>query len=763
MAEAAYIIKVTGLVQGVGFRPFVHRLATRHHLHGWVENRNDGVLIKVSGREQIIETFCKNLVRQAPGASSIQGLSMEKDGEERFSTFEVRESRDLTSEVTEISPDIAVCEKCLQDLEKQPHRIRYPLINCSHCGPRFSIVRDLPYDRSRTTMSGFQMCPECMREYHQIENRRYHAQPVSCNHCGPEYRMETDGEEIRDLEEILAQASRFLSEGKLLAVKGTGGYHLVCDAFQPEAVRKLRDLKTRYEKPFAVMFRDQDCAREYVRISQKEEEILTSWRRPILLLMKVKELSEGIADGLSSLGVMLPYMPFHTLLFKKLDTPALVMTSGNLSDEPVAIAEREVGSRFGRNVDGTISYNREIYNRIDDSVATVAGDDLLILRRARGYAPAPLRTGFDLEGILGTGAELTGSFCMGKGHHAIMSQYVGDLNNAANFCFYSEAYQRFRRLFRFTPRIVVSDLHPDYMSTRFAEQLANEDPEVIHFGVQHHHAHLASVMLDAGLNEKVIGFSFDGTGLGTDGHGWGGEVMRADFQGFERLYHFEYMPLPGGDMAVREPWRMGIAYLCAHFGKETLNLRVPLVEAMGKRAIQQVASMIRKGVNVPQVSSAGRLFDAAAAILGLTYRSAYTAHAPMLLESAIDTGEKGSYQLEINGQEISFRSLILQMVDDIHHGISTGRISARFHNTVVSLIVHLSNQIRAKTGLEKVVLAGGTFQNRYLVEHARKRLAKNHFEAFIPTTLPLNDQGIAAGQVVLGAYRWLKLQEEGDA
>ena len=757
------MIKVTGLVQGVGFRPFIHRLATRHQLRGWVENRNDGVLIKINGNKQIINSFCNNLIQEAPGASSIQEITCEKNGTERFTEFEVRESRDLNNDVTEISPDIAVCESCLADLKTQPHRIRYPLINCSHCGPRFSIIRDLPYDRSRTTMSEFRMCPECNGEYNQIENRRYHAQPVSCNRCGPVYRMDAGGRMITGLEEILMQIDRSLKEGKLLAIKGTGGFHLACDAFHPDAVRRMREMKKRNGKPFAVMFRDMDSARKYVRIHPREEQLLTSWIRPILLLQKLDDFTEGIADGLSTLGVMLPSMPFHYLLFERVHTPALVMTSANLADEPIAISEAEIDTRFREYVDGVVSYNREIFNRIDDSVATFAGDHLLVMRRARGYAPAPLRTRFMLEGMLATGAELTGSFCIGKGRNAIMSQYTGDLSNAGNFSFYKEAYQRFCRLFRFSPRVVVSDLHPDYMSTRFAEQLAREDPALLHLRVQHHHAHIASSMLEAGLEEEVIGFSFDGTGLGTDGHGWGGEVMRADFHGFERLYHFEYMPLPGGDAAVMEPWRMGISYLHSHFGSQAARLRIPLVDAVGRASIDQVTTLINKGVHAPMVSSAGRLFDAVAAITGLILNAGYSAQAPMLLESSIDPGEKGVYQVAIEGQQISFLPMIGQIVEDLNRKRSIGCISARFHNTLAAVVVQLSCRIRRETGLDRVVLAGGTFQNRYLVTHVKKQLADHRFDVTLPSTIPVNDQGIAAGQAVVGAHMWKQFKEAGHA
>jgi hydrogenase maturation protein HypF len=755
MKEATYMLLVKGLVQGVGFRPFIYRLANEFGLKGRVENRNDGVVVKVNGPGKRIQTFRDAIIRQAPVASSIEEITIRETEWEEFPSFDIEISEDVSNQITEISPDIAVCDACLEDLKSQPHRIGYPLINCTHCGPRFSIIRDLPYDRANTTMSAFTMCPECQAEYKDIMDRRFHAQPVACNRCGPVYRLQTRNAVSDDLQEISRMVSEMISKGGLMAMKGTGGFHLVCDAFSIEGVKKMRALKKRDGKPFALMFKSVETARDYVKISNREEALLVSWRRPIVLLEKKREFTGGIADGLSALGIMLPYMPFHHLLFEWLGTPALVMTSGNFSEEPILISNEAVNAQFSAYVDGIVSYNREIHNRVDDSVTAVVGDVPMILRRARGYVPSPIRTHLDLEGILGTGAELTGSFCMGKGSNAFMSQYTGDLKNLATYAFYTEIFERYCRLFRFAPQLVVSDLHPDYLSTRFARQLA-EEHGIRHLEVQHHHAHVAAGMLSAGLVGEVIGFSFDGTGLGTDGHTWGAEVLKADYAGFDRLFHFEYVPLPGGDKAIQEPWRMGISYLYRCFGSDLQQLRIPLTEQIREGEISAIIALIEKGINTPLASSAGRLFDAVAAITGLNFHSTYQAEAPMLLESAIDMAEDGSYTHEYIGNQVSFNSLIRQVVEDVHAGVSTGRIAARFHHALVNLMVELAVETRNRYNLDRVVLGGGTFQNRYLAKKVMEKLENERFEVYLPDRIPVNDQGIALGQLAIGAHQLVK-------
>lgn len=751
MKLATYRLLISGMVQGIGFRPFIYRLAMENRLVGCVENRNDGVVIEVNGTAGSLNSFKEQILDKAPRAASIQSLSIDQIETKHFDSFRIGRSESVSNRITEVSPDIAVCPECLSDMENQSHRISYPLINCTHCGPRFSIIKDLPYDRPHTTMCEFQMCEQCRSEYADVMDRRFHAQPVACNSCGPVYRLETESEFTENIKQVLERTARLLQQGALLAMKGTGGYHLVCDAFNALAIKKLRQMKKRDGKPFAVMFRNAAQARQWVQINDREEELLTSWQSPIVLLTKKKKFTPGVADGLSTLGIMLPYMPFHHLLFKVLDTHALVMTSGNFSQEPILISDQLVQSQFEGFVDGVVSHNRKIHNRIDDSVTAVIGDIPVVLRRARGYTPGPVRTPFELEGILGTGAELTGSFCMGKENMALMSQYTGDLKNLETYDFYRESYERFSRMFRFTPTLVVSDKHPDYLSTRFALQLA-EDLEIPHLKVQHHHAHAASAMLDAGWEGHVLGFCFDGTGLGSDGHSWGAEVLMAGYLDFDRLFHFDYVPLPGGDRAVKEPWRMGISYLYQVYGPDLLHLRTPLNRDVNMEQQRQMIGLIEKGVNCPLVSSAGRLFDAVAAITGLNFYASFQAEAPMLLESAIDSSEPGSYPFEITGGTISFSSLIAKLVEDVHHGVPVGRVAARFHHTLVELIVHLAIGIRQSHGMERVVLGGGTFQNRYLAKKVIHKLDIEGFQVYLPDNIPVNDQGIAAGQVAIGAH-----------
>ena len=752
MEEATFRLQVFGLVQGIGFRPFIFRLAAKHGIRGQVENRNDGVVIELNSSLEEVRKFQDHMIREAPEASSIEHVELSEIEPRAFSDFTIRQSTDISDGVTEISPDIAVCSECLEDLELQPHRINYPLVNCTHCGPRFSIIKSLPYDRPNTTMAHFAMCPECNAEFNNPLDRRFHAQPVACNHCGPAYSLITPHGITENLSEILENIGDLTSRGALLAIKGTGGFHLVCDAFNEEGVRKLRSLKERDEKPFALMFRDINEAQSFVEIKSAEAELLKSWKRPIVLLKKKKEISPGIADGLSTLGIMLPYMPFHHLLFKTLETPALVATSANLSEEPILISDEDVFKQLSDHVDGVVTYNREIYNRVDDSVCAVFGEFPMVLRRARGYTPTPIRSRIEVEGILGTGAELMASFCMGKGNQAIMSQYTGDLKNLETFNFYKQTYERYKRLFRFTPDLVVSDLHPDYLSSRFARQLAAETGAE-HISVQHHHAHIASGMFNAGLEGEVIGFSFDGTGLGTDGHSWGAEVFRADYLGYERLFHFEYMPLPGGDRVVQEPWRMAVSYLVKCYGADLSDLNIPLTADIEKKKIKEIASLIEKKINSPLISSAGRLFDAVAAILGLNYHSSYQAQSPMLLESAIDASVKGMYSYEISGPQVFFNTMISQIVNDLHEGISIKTIATKFHHTLVELVIQLAMEVRDGTGLDRVVLSGGTFQNRFLTTKIRDKLEIEHFKVILPDTIPVNDQGIGVGQLAIGAHK----------
>jgi hydrogenase maturation protein HypF len=746
-----YKIEISGLVQGVGFRPFIYKLAYAQNIDGWVENRNDGVVILLNATGGGVESFAQSIRDNAPPASDIESVTITRNSYLDLQGFMIRKSEDVSESVTEISPDIAVCPDCLSDMKSQSHRINYPFINCTHCGPRFSIIRDLPYDRPHTTMDTFTMCPVCKSEYENVGDRRFHAQPLACNQCGPSYALEEHGIITVLLKELLSKVSAGISKGHVYALKGLGGFHLLCDAFNGSAVSRLRSIKERDGKPFALMFSSLSEAKIFAEINEEEERLLLSWRRPIVLLKKKGPITPGVADDLSTLGIMLPYMPFHYLLFEKLDTPGIILTSGNISDEPILISNDEALKQFGDKVTGIISYNREIFNRSDDSVAMVIQKKPQILRRSRGYAPAPIRTHIKTEGIFGAGAELVSSFAMGKGNHVFMSQYIGDLKNFETFQFYQEIYQRFSRMFRFTPQLLVHDLHPDYLSTKFAEELSREFGGIPLLPVQHHHAHIASVMLNRGLEGEVIGFSFDGLGLGADGNLWGAEAMVAGYSDYRRMYHFEYMPLPGGDKANEEPWRMAVSYLYKCFGPGFLELPLPLLQEVGEQKVENIRQMIDKSINTPFISSAGRLFDAVSAIIGINYRATYHAEAPMRLESMAHKSETGIYPFEINDGQVSFQPMIRSMIKDLSSGISKERISGRFHNTLANVVLDLALRIRKESDLNRIVLSGGTFQNRILVSKLYELLPGEGFEIILPDKVPVNDQGIALGQLAVGA------------
>ena len=742
-------IWIKGLVQGVGFRPFIYKLALRHGLNGHVENNNLGVRIVVEGLEENIKAFVRNIQNEAPLASSIESLNEIDIPANGFSDFKITPSRSLSGEITEVSPDIAVCDDCLRDMKVQSHRIDYPFINCTNCGPRFTITRALPYDRPMTTMASFKMCGQCNKEYTDVLDRRFHAQPIACDTCGPHYFMWDGEKEIADFGSLRDKTAHLLDTGKILAIKGMGGFHLACNALDEQAVSRLRRKKNREAKPLAVMFRDLEQVKKYLHISEAEESLLQSWRKPIVLLKQKLELPLSLSRGLDTLGVVLPYMPFHYLLFEKLKTPAIVLTSGNLSDEPVLISDEEARKQLAGVADAFVGYNREIYNRADDSVAMVVNGKTRLIRRSRGYIPSPIRLEFDAEGIFATGAELVNCFAMGKGKQALMSQHIGDLKNPGTLSFYKESFERFKGLFRFSPRQVVADLHPDYLSTRFAEDL--NLPLV---QVQHHHAHIASCMAEHGLDEKVIGISLDGTGLGTDGKIWGGEILICNLNTFERLSHLEYIPQPGGDLVTHEPWRMAVSYLVQSLGiNETQKLYPDLFPGVSHAAFETVMMMLDKKLNCPETSSMGRLFDAVAALTGICQFSSYHAEAPMRLESTVTEGVFGVYPFKIREGDISVIPMLQEIVKDKLSGIPVGIIAAKFHHTVVKMVVKAVHQISRHSGLKKIVLSGGSFQNRILLENIENQLVEKGLSVFAHEKVPSNDAGIALGQLAIAAKR----------
>jgi hydrogenase maturation protein HypF len=738
---------IKGLVQGVGFRPFVYRLARQYGLNGWVMNRTDGLILKIEGTSAGIQGFLELLQDQAPVVSNIEQVSVEHTDYEGIIGFTILESQDLTDETSEVCPDIAVCPDCLVDMKNQSRRRDYPFINCTNCGPRFTIIQDFPYDRKKTTMSPFIMCSSCHEEYEDMLDRRFHAQPIACNQCGPEYTYFKGDHSLHHLGEILETVVSTIASGGIVAVKGLGGFHLMCDAQNEESVKRLRASKRREGKPFAVMFRDVDSIRPFALIEEDEERALISWRRPIVILKSIRQPVYGISLGIETLGVFLPYMPWHHLFFEKWGRGPVVLTSGNLAEEPILIDNREALRILPAIADGILVYNREIYNRTDDSVVRVMAGRERVFRRSRGYVPAPVRLPIDVNGILATGAELSNCFCIGKGDRAYLSQHIGDLKNQETFGFFEETLHRFQQLLRIKPLRLATDLHPDYQSTRFAQGLGLEI-----MGVQHHHAHIASCMAENGLDETVIGVALDGTGYGTDGNIWGSEFLICDYTGFRRAGHFAYMPMPGGDKAAEEPWRMGLSLLYQAFGDQLFRLDIPFIQALDKRKAFMLTEAMDKKINCPLTSGAGRLFDAIAAIAGICHYNLFHAEAPMRLESMINPEIQDYYDFEL-GEDISFLPAVHQLCSDLTGRVTPGIISTRFHNTLTEASLRMVQRMRTESGIYKVVLSGGTFQNKYLFESLENKLLKDNFAVFSHARVPCNDGGLALGQLAVAARR----------
>lgn len=758
-SPSTYKIHVKGLVQGVGFRPFVYRLAKKYGLTGEVANNNNGVIIKISINGGSIAPFIEELKYGSPRAALVKEIEITNIAYRAYQDFFITQSQNTGSSITGISPDIAVCSNCLEDMEKQPHRVDYPFINCTNCGPRFSIIKKLPYDRQNTTMRSFIMCGQCHEEYNQVLDRRFHAQPVACNHCGPQYALVQQDEKLTLLKDILNKIEQLLKTSKIIAIKGIGGFHLMCDAFNDQAISRLRDRKRRYTKPFAVMFPNVEVLKKYVVLTEKDLLELTSWRRPILLAKEKKKLSDSINPGLNQLGVMLPYMPLHYLIFKSLSVQGLIMTSANIGGEPVIKDDKTALLKLKGITDAFLLHNREIHNRVDDAVIRTFNNKIHLIRRARGYVPKPIEMNFDVDGIFAAGADLKNCFCIGKEKQAIMSQHNGDLENYEAFAFYKENVKRFLQLFRVNCRFIACDMHTGYFSTRSAENWNDEFPEIQKryklLKVQHHHAHCASVLAEHNISEKVIGISLDGTGFGDDGNSWGGEFLFCDLNEYERFTHFKYMPMPGGEKAIQEPWRMAVSYLYDAFGDELNNLDLPFLKDIPSSQIQNVVKMISRDINSPLTSSAGRLFDTVSALLNVCKTSGYEAEAPMKLEALVKEDHGQVYRFDIN-KTVDFKPTIMDIVHDIQKSKPIENIATTFHNTVAAAIAEVSIKMQKKSGINKIVLSGGSFQNVYLLNKTIESLEKAGFVVLINKEVPCNDGGIALGQLAIAAKKLQK-------
>jgi hydrogenase maturation protein HypF len=746
--QRTYRIRIAGLVQGVGFRPFIYRLAHDHQLTGWVKNTGSGVELRVSCNSDNLREFVDRLPDKAPRASQLTHIDVEQIGNELFPDFRIIDSEGGAREITLVSPDIAVCPDCLEDMKKQEHRLEYPFTNCTNCGPRFSIIQALPYDRPNTTMQQFTMCETCESEYRDILDRRFHAQPVACNSCGPAYSLIKGEQEFHSLSQILDETVSLLEQGGIVAVKGVGGFHLMCDASSENAVKRLRGAKLREGKPFAVLFRDIDVLHSHTLIGQIEEECIEGWERPIVILPAAGMLAPSVSNGFTTVGAMLPYTPFHYQLFAKTKLDALVLTSGNLSDEPIVTGNQQAIDILGPISDACLLYNREIHNRTDDSVYHLVNQQPRVIRRSRGFAPSPVRVKQQVEGIIALGAELANCFAVGRNNLVFLSQHIGDLKNFETYEFFLESLRRFKRLFNVESHLLVADLHPDYLSTQYA---LNTGQPVMR--VQHHHAHVAACMAENGIDGPVIGVAFDGTGLGDDGTIWGGEFLLCDYRGYRRELHLPGILLPGGDKVTAEPWRTAVSLLFQEYGNDFIKLDLPFLQHIELQQLQLIISALEKGINVPSSSSAGRWFDAVAALTGICLKAGFHAEAPMRLEDKIMQDVRDSYPFDIVGNELILMGTLSAIVKDVLDRKPTPLIAARFHNTMVRLIAETCRQIAERTNVKSVVLSGGSFQNRYLLARTEKLIESMGLKVYSHSKIPSNDGGIALGQMVIAASR----------
>jgi len=758
---------VHGIVQGVGFRPFIYQLAHRYNLKGYVTNTSHGVDIDVEGESPSIDSFLKAIRSESPPLANITALEKSEHPRAGYSDFSIHKSQASEGRSTLISPDICVCDDCLAELlDIKNRRYGYPFINCTNCGPRYTIIEDIPYDRPKTSMKSFPMCPECEAEYHDPLNRRFHAQPNACWTCGPRVTLYDANKNRVVCKDPVIQAANLLRQGKILAIKGLGGFHLVVDATIDEAVHTLRQRKHREEKPLALMSPDVETIETYARVNSYESKVLASPQRPIVLLKKRPRpaISAGVAPHNKYLGVMLPYTPLHYLLLKQ-GFVALVMTSGNLSEEPIAIGNDEAFRRLGHIADYFLMHDRDIYMRCDDSVVRVSRGKAHPVRRARGYVPVPIilkenmschrqvrtpRRIFD-QGepeIMACGAELKNTICLTKGQNTFLSQHIGDLENLETLESFTEVIGHLKRILEITPRIIAYDLHPEYLSTKYA--LAQND--LTKYGVQHHHAHIVSCMAEHGLNEEVIGLAMDGTGYGTDGAIWGGEILIARRDSFERAGHLDYVPLPGGAAAIKEPWRMAVSYLYQTYGEDFLTMDIPFVKSHDKKILSFLTAAIKKKINTPLTSSCGRLFDGVAALLCLRDKVAYEGQAAVELEMSITGHGVAAYDYRIEKRDgkwaVDIRPIIEQIVTDIQKETKKGLIAHKFHYTLARMFTDICIKLRSERGLTKVALSGGVSQNMTLLSRLTSLLRRNRFKVYTHRMVPANDGGISLGQAV---------------
>lgn len=754
---------LTGLIQGVGFRPAVYKLATRFGLAGFVYNDTKGVTIEAQGDQQGVEGFIEalNCCSGVPAMAKIKSLESEDipvvEGENEFI---IRHSDSMGTALSEVSGDIATCADCLAEMRDENNfRYRYPFINCTNCGPRYSIVKTIPYDRPNTTMSQFKMCPKCLSQYEDVNDRRFHAQPVACPKCGPKiWLCDGKGQIIeKDSDKAIALTAQYLKDGKIAAIKGVGGFHLAVNALDDKAVARLRKKKHREHKPFAMMANSIEQINKYAVVDEAVEKLLKSPQSPIVLLPKKENdhIGPAVASGVSSYGFMLCYAPLHWLLFDEgLET--LVMTSGNISDEPLICKNDIALKRLGGIADIFLMHDREIFRQVDDSIVHFIDDTPVLLRRARGYVPAPVAIEKVCDkDIFATGPDLKNTFCFVKANQLIVSEHIGDMEDASVYRHYIESVKHLAKLFEVEPKVIACDLHPGYFSSRYAKDM--KGVEIIE--VQHHWAHIASVLAEHGLDEKVVGLSCDGTGYGTDGAIWGCECMVADFKNFERVGHLKYYPLAGGDLASKEAIRPLIGLLMIAYGDEfeleKFSWMLGKIDA-DKQKQNLIYEQILKSLNVTNTSSLGRVFDAVAAMAGIGNYNNFEAELPIALEALANTSIEQAYEIELADSEpmlLNIGKLIRAVVGDVKNGLGADVISAKFHNALASGLCQMALEVRDITNIQKVALSGGVFCNRYLTNRLIKLLKQAEFTVLFNSLVPNNDGGISLGQAIIAANR----------
>jgi len=745
------LMEVRGVVQGVGFRPFVHSLATSLELRGFVQNRGSHVFIDVEGDTDAVQAFRARLPASAPPQASVEHVRVRSAAVAHRQSFAIAVSESMCRDDVRVAPDIGTCGACVAELfDPGNRRYRYPFINCTACGPRYTIVRGVPYDRVRTTMAGFTMCAECRREYDDPSDRRFHAEPIACPACGPTLAIDDGLHDAARGEQALAIAVAALRDGRIVAVKGLGGFHFSCDATNEAAVARLRARKHREAKPLAVMISERG-ARGFIE-DPTIRAALTSPERPIVLVARDKwrpgfALAPGVAPGCPTIGVMLPYAPLHHVLLHDVDRP-LVMTSGNRTDEPMAYEDSDAVERLGDIVDLFLTHDRPIHVRCDDSIVRVIGGAPLCMRRARGYAPGALNLAEEVPApLLAVGGHLKNAFCLATGHQVYPSPHVGDLEHLSAYRALAEGIVHYRRLLGIDPVIVAHDLHPEYLSTRLAQEL----PVARRVPVQHHHAHVLSCAAEHGVTDPVIGVAFDGAGLGTDGAIWGGEFLIAEGATFARIAHLKYVSLPGGDRAAREPWRMAVAHAFGAYGSHADSALEPLSERIAQTPYAAVRRMVGKRIGA-DTSSVGRLFDAVAALLGVREYAAFEGQAAIEVEALASGPAESRYAFDLSTScdpwIINPAEVIRSIVRDVTGGHARSAIAAAFHDALAGMIAMVVARIARRSGIRKVALTGGVFQNALLTERAAAALSDARLEVLLHRRVPCNDGGLAVGQAI---------------